>query len=504
MMIEGAATPGGTSDYARQYPALAFQPLGGTAWKVSPAGFGCYRVGAGIEPHGQALTHALSSGVNLIDTSTNYTDGGSESLVGQVLRQMIEDGRITRQQVVVISKVGYLQGANYVLSQERKAAGQPFPELVPYGQDLEHCIHPEFIADQLTRSLERLQLDRLDVLLLHNPEYFLGWARKQGVAPKDARDEFYGRIEDAFKYLETQVRKGSIQCYGISSNTFPAEGDDPEFVCLDRVLGIARGISPNHHFKVIEFPLNVFEPGAMLAVNQPDGHTVISYAREHELGVVINRPLNAFTGNRLVRLAEIEDIGLHTDDEIIAAIGAVNKSEVLLWRKLLPLMELPAPLYHRIKEQAAVGNQLKHYWRNFGSYERWRQFKEGYMWPHLQGVFDYLEPFAAEMVALRQWIDDHHRKLEAAAKAVGSLYAAEAVGGVAAIKKKIKGADARWDVDGITLSQLAVRVLRSTSGVSSVLVGMRQIAYVDDVLEELRRPVTRQASHAGWQALRMA
>ena len=35
-----------------------------------------------------------------------------------------------------------------------------------------HCLHPEFLQDQLTRSLDRLQLETLDVCLLHNPEYF--------------------------------------------------------------------------------------------------------------------------------------------------------------------------------------------------------------------------------------------------------------------------------------------------------------------------------------------
>jgi len=119
----------------------------------------------------------------LIDTSANYADGGSETLVGQVLGKLIDSGELARDEVVVVSKVGYLQGQNYALSPERKQQGRPFPELVEYGEGLEHCIHPDFLRDQLNRSLERLNLETLDFYLLHNPEYYLEWARKKRKPP---------------------------------------------------------------------------------------------------------------------------------------------------------------------------------------------------------------------------------------------------------------------------------------------------------------------------------
>ena len=220
-MIEGSATPGGTLAYVRRHPSIDYRPLGATGWTVSPAGFGTYRVANGIDAHHTALMKALSSGVNLIDTSSNYTDGASERLVGEVLEKACRDEILRREEVVVVSKIGYLQGRNYALSRQRKEEGRPVPELVPYADGLEHCIHPEFLADQLTRCLERLQLDTIDVLLLHNPEYYLGWADKSGMDRDEAREVFYGRIAAAFEYLETRVAAGQIQAYGISSNTFP-------------------------------------------------------------------------------------------------------------------------------------------------------------------------------------------------------------------------------------------------------------------------------------------
>ncbi|MFT5195254.1 MAG: aryl-alcohol dehydrogenase-like predicted oxidoreductase, partial [Candidatus Promineifilaceae bacterium] len=52
-----------------------------------------------------------------------------------------------------------------------------------------------------------------------------------------------------------------------------------------------------------------------------------------------------------------------------------------------------------------------------------------------------------------------------------------------------------------TLSQTAIRALRTTQGVTSILVGARQISYVDDLLTELNRPVAVKNRAESWQSL---
>ena len=47
-------------------------------------------------PH-TSRTQALTSGVNVIDTSTNYTDGLSEELIGETLEELIEEKEIARE-----------------------------------------------------------------------------------------------------------------------------------------------------------------------------------------------------------------------------------------------------------------------------------------------------------------------------------------------------------------------------------------------------------------------
>ena len=101
-LIPGRATPEGTRNFPRT--------LGRSGLKCSLLGFGCYRINQENPNHRAALEQALLSGVNLIDTSTNYGDGESEIVVGEVLERLLQEERLQREQVVVVSKIGYCQG----------------------------------------------------------------------------------------------------------------------------------------------------------------------------------------------------------------------------------------------------------------------------------------------------------------------------------------------------------------------------------------------------------
>ena len=183
-----AASKIASEDFARRqigrgYSKAAYRVLGRTELRVSAVGFGAYRVDTGTPEHRLALEKALQEGCNLIDTSTNYTDGESERCIGESLAGMAHREEICRDETVVVSKIGYVQGQNLHRAREREAAGEAFPEMVKISDDCWHCLHPVFLADQLTRSLERLKLERLDVCLLHNPEYFLEEAHRQAADP---------------------------------------------------------------------------------------------------------------------------------------------------------------------------------------------------------------------------------------------------------------------------------------------------------------------------------
>ena len=499
-VITGHATEAATKNYMQKHRAIAHNKIGTTMLSVGQAGFGCYRVSAGVAHHERALGMALCEGVNLIDTSANYADGGSETLVGQVLEKLIDSGDLAREEVVVVSKVGYLQGQNYALSRERKQQGRPFPQLVEYGEGLEHCIHPEFLRDQLNRSLERLNLATLDFYLLHNPEYYLEWAQQEGHPLEAARAEYYRRIKTAFEYLEEEVTQGRIRYYGISSNTFPAAADQSDFTCLETIWNIADSLDLQHHFRLVQLPFNLMEPGAVLEKNQPNGDSILEFARQKKLGILVNRPLNGFYNNQLVRLAEVPVFEIQPKDEIVRKIQFLSKSEKSLWMKILPTLNVPPGLGVRIKEQMAIGDTLKHHWLNLGSYEHWCQIKTGNLQPRIQGVLDFLKPYANQNEDLSNWMASHRKKIEDAFEAVASIYAEAAAHRVDRIRRAVAGADREWAKEA-TLSQKALRAIRSTSGISCTLVGMRRAEYVSDVLTELKRPVNQDPRFESWQKL---
>ncbi|MET0515600.1 MAG: aldo/keto reductase, partial [Nitrospiraceae bacterium] len=210
--IEGAASIGGTAGYAVRKIAAASSPglangftsLGHTGLTVSRLGFGTYRVDTRDPGYRAALLKALRESCNLIDTSSNYMDGDSERLIGSALAELIKQGDLAREEVIIVSKIGYVQGDNLKQAEVREKANHPYAEMVKYGEGIWHCIHPEFLADQLAYSLDRLGLQTLDVCLLHNPEYYLSSLKLSGRDGLPARrDEFYRRLQAAFEYLES-------------------------------------------------------------------------------------------------------------------------------------------------------------------------------------------------------------------------------------------------------------------------------------------------------------
>ena len=190
-----------------------------------------------VDEHIESLEDSMRSGCNIIDTSSNYTNGASETLIGNVLTKMMNQGEIERDEIILVSKTGYIQGDNLSQAIKREKTDQSWPEIVKYTDGCWHCIHPDFLIDQWERSANRLQVETIDVYLLHNPEYFFSEAKKSG-APESLpqlRDEFYQRIFQAFVQMERFVQEKKILFFGVSANTFVAPKHDFEHVSLSRV-----------------------------------------------------------------------------------------------------------------------------------------------------------------------------------------------------------------------------------------------------------------------------
>lgn len=437
-------------------PAANRVTLGLTGLSVSPVGFGGYRIDESERTHQEALELALASGCNLVDTSTNYTDGSSERLIGKSLRKLEIQG------AVVVTKIGYVQGSNLELARAREAEGKPFPGMVKYSESCWHCLSPEFLEDQLTRSLERLGRKSVDIVLLHNPEYFLKTSQDHG--------EYYRRIGEAFAHFEKEADRGRIRFYGVSSNTLPDPKESDEFTSLETLLSIA-----GPRFGVIQFPFNFLEPGAALEPNN-SGKTVLELARSRNLGTLVNRPLNAFAGRHLVRLASFRaHVGVDHEAAISSALNDAMRLEAEYSSMKLEATYpkgLPVPL-----KRLAWGHIVKQNFAQIDDLLMWRDVLSHQIGPAIEETGPALD----RDPSTRAWATEHKRSLATLFRSVTDFFESKMAESSEAIEDAlVKRCPALKATP--TLSRKAIRVYRSLPGLHCVLVGMRSPAYVKDAL----------------------
>lgn len=305
---------------------------------------GCYRVG---NAHRGALEHALSGAVNVIDTASLYLAGESERVIGQVLAGPLQ---ARRQELVVVTKVGYLQGP---VLQEAVERGGPqgcgWPELVKFHPQAWHCIHPDFLRNQLAASRARLN-GVPDIVLLHNPEFFFtALLGREGAAAPPAptasqQSEFYRRLQQAFEALEVAADEGQLGYYGLSTNPnglrWSCSGlpNGFEATHLARVLEAAHAAARSagrqqHRCKVLQIPCNLLEPEAFIGTSAEEG-SVLEQASKLGLDVMIHRPINAIpppgfnVGDWVRRESFIRLQDRRPQPPALALIGAVAR-EVL-------------------------------------------------------------------------------------------------------------------------------------------------------------------------------
>jgi aryl-alcohol dehydrogenase-like predicted oxidoreductase len=304
-----------------------FEKHSASGLTLSRLGYGAYRSQSGNRAHFDALREAILLGTNVVDTAANYADGESEQLAGDVIRQLIEVKRLKRQQVVVVTKIGYIQGRNLELL--RKV---PIPDNVQIKDDLWHCIHPDFLKAQIQLSRYRLGLKTIDFLLLHNPEEYLLDAERRSIPGQEAQAEFLRRLKAAFEALEFLVERGVIQKYGISSNTLAAAADDYSACPLDEILPLA---GPN--FQAVQFPGNLLETDFRYN-RSASGGTLAQTALSAGLWTMSNRPFNAAGPHGLVRLARMVEEPPDGGDSIIAEFlhmqGRLTELEVRVREEL--------------------------------------------------------------------------------------------------------------------------------------------------------------------------
>ena len=160
---------------------MKYRQLGNSGLEISEIGFGAWAIGGSWGPQKEsdsveALNTAIDLGVNFIDTAAGYGNGKSERIIGELLKSRPEG-------VIVCTKTPPVQGK-----------WPPSP----------HCRiedrYPEkYLRVNVEERLRNLQLDCLDVLLLHT------WTRAWNDNPV------------ALHILQEMKAEGLIRHVGIST-----------------------------------------------------------------------------------------------------------------------------------------------------------------------------------------------------------------------------------------------------------------------------------------------
>ncbi len=141
---------------------LATTPLGGTGMEITRVGFGAWAIGGGGWEFGwgpqqdeesiAAIQHAVSQGVNWIDTAAAYGFGRSEEVVGKAISGLA-------RKPYVFTKCSLLEGP---------------------GRKVVHSLKRDSIFREAEASLVRLGVDAIDLYQIHWPnpadQIGEGWA----------------------------------------------------------------------------------------------------------------------------------------------------------------------------------------------------------------------------------------------------------------------------------------------------------------------------------------
>lgn len=161
---------------------MEYRALGKTGLQVSALGFGCGDVG-GLIVRGapaereRAVARALELGINYFDTASAYGRGQSEIHLGQVWKALKVDAFVGTKCRLHEPDMGNIRVA---------------------------------VANSLTASLQRLQMEHVDLLQLHN---HIGLQRSANASTLSVRDV----IEEVVPALQDLRQQGKIRFYGITA-----------------------------------------------------------------------------------------------------------------------------------------------------------------------------------------------------------------------------------------------------------------------------------------------
>lgn len=305
MGLIGRATATGTARYAGRFASRVATGhfRGGLGLTLSSIGAGTYlgepteAVDAGYRA---ALTEAVRGGCNVLDTAISYRAQRSEITLGRAVADLVAAGEAARDELVIASKGGFIP---YRLARPANPAEYVYDQFIATGviEPTElaggiHCMAPNYLSQQITWSLRNLGLHTLDIYYIHNPETQLAFVD---------RATFYNRLQLAFGRLEEEVTGGRIGCYGVATwDGLRRPPMAPDYLSLELMMRLAAEVAgPDHHFRVVQLPVNLAMLEGVTLRNQPVGRSLLpALDAGRELGLTVITSASIMQGRIVGRL----------------------------------------------------------------------------------------------------------------------------------------------------------------------------------------------------------
>ncbi|TLY30720.1 MAG: aldo/keto reductase [Nitrospirae bacterium] len=166
--------------------SLLTRPLGTSGLHITQVGFGAWAIGGGGWAYGwgsqndsdsiAAIKHAVTRGINWVDTAAIYGLGHSEEVVGRALRELP-----AAERPYVFTKGGMIPDPS-----------RPFEEP-------QRNLRPGSVRKEVEASLRRLGVERIDLYQFHWP------------------DALGTSVEESWGEMSRLIREGKVRAGGVSN-----------------------------------------------------------------------------------------------------------------------------------------------------------------------------------------------------------------------------------------------------------------------------------------------
>lgn len=282
----------------------------------------------------EAAVRAAASGAQWIDTAPNYATGQAQTLLAPVLS--------AHPTVRVSTKAGYFTAAT---GADAVNAGVLTADQAVVG----HSLAPQYVRWQMGRNREQLERERLDLVLLHNPER---------AHPGD-RLALHRAMREAFVVLEEAVAAGHVAGYGIATWA----GLEEEAFTVGELLALAaEAAGGRHRLVAVQMPVSLV---MMTPIAQAlDGSGPLPAAAGAGLRVMASAPLHGGELPGMVdqELADLIRPGLTPAQACVLAVASCpGVTDVLLaasgaphWRQAADAVAQPSLTAAKLREITGV------------------------------------------------------------------------------------------------------------------------------------------------------